>query len=496
MRGLSPGTVLRVGFAVLLAATLADAQGAASDVGPIAGCYAVELGAWSDPFPSGSPASHQPPSLIRLDTARLAGRSGHPSDQYRVEPSFTVPGSQRVSIGRWVIVGDSARVSWSNGFSAGVLVASLQAVRGIDAGFHADGVMTASVVLPVERYPDNPAVANAAERQLASMRAAPGLTAVGGTFAIPFGGTREATVVAPEDFQPRADASFVVPLLTTATPGYFDAMGIPVVSGRAFDNRDQSDAPQVAIVDRRLADLFWPGQDPVGKRVYFPQSTSEPGITGTTQLYTVIGVVADVAITGLTPHDPLVGTIYFPVAQRPTRALVFAARSSLGTAAASREMRSAVAAVDPAIPVFDERLMTERLDNSLIARRVPMTLAALFGGIATALAAVGIFGMLAYRVTHRRRETSIRVALGSTPSRIVTMMLWDTVRVVVPGLAAGCVLVAALSPVLRSMLFGVHPMEPSVLALAAALLIACALAAALVPALRASRADPATALGE
>jgi predicted permease len=189
----------------------------------------------------------------------------------------------------------------------GLLVASFRAVLGVAPGFESTGVATASVTLPAARYADNAALAAGTERLLARVRALAGVTAAGAVTSIPFGETFNSSVVIPEGYVPTAGESLLAPLQVVASDGYFEAMRIPLVRGRYFEPSDDRTRAPVAIVDERLAERFWPEQDPIGRRMYLTQSSPNPtAVSENTQFITVVGVVREVPLTGLAPRNPMV----------------------------------------------------------------------------------------------------------------------------------------------------------------------------------------------
>lgn len=380
---------------------------------------------------------------------------------------------------------------------AGLLVASFRAVLAINPGFDTSHVATASLSLPFAQYTDNEDVVAVTDRLLAGIRALPGVTAAGVTSGVPFGDNFNSSVIIPEGYHAKPGESVISPLQIAVTGGYFDAMRVPLKSGRVFDARDAANAGPVVIVDERLAKRFWPNQDAVGRRVYLPQAAEEVVTPPpTTRWITVVGVVKNGELTGLAPEHPLFGTYYFPQAQVAQRSLMFAVRTDGDPQALVPALRKAVAAVDASLPLFGVQTMDERLETSLVPRRLPMMLAMAFGLVALFLAGVGIYGVLAYRVAQRRREIGIRLALGSTAREILGLVLRDGTRIIAVGLAIGALGLVAVTKVLGRLLYGVQPTDPAVIGLVVVVLSAVALVATLIPARRAARVDPVSALSE
>jgi predicted permease len=281
------------------------------------------------------------------------------------------------------------------------------------------------------------------------------------------------------------------------SPGYFESMGIPLKRGRAFTASDDERAPKVVMIDERLANRFWKGQDPVGRRMWKPDSAEElskgPGPKST--FYTVVGVVGNIRLTGLTEKEP-VGAYYFPFAQYVGRSMVLTTRGSGDPAALTGSIRAIVREIDPELPFSNVMPMQQRVDHSLVSRRTPMLLATLFGGIALFLAAIGIYGVLAYQVAQRRKEIGIRLALGSDGRRIFSLIVSEGLRLLAAGVGVGLAGAFAIRTAVATQLYGVQPMDPIVLALVVAVLGVVAFLACAVPARRAARIDPLVALTE
>src|SRR5258708_26466295 len=220
-------------------------------------------------------------------------------------------------------------------------------------------------------------------------------------------------------------------------------MSIPLKRGRLFTASDDERAPKVLIIDERLAQRFWKGADPVGRRMWKPENPEEliKGPGPKSRVFTVIGVIGSVRTTGLTEKEP-VGAYYFPFAQEAgPRGMTLVTRTADEPAAIVSAVRQAVTSIDPELPFFAVKPMQQRVDESLVSRRTPMMLASLFGCISLFLAAVGIYGVLAFQVAQRRKEIGIRMALGSDGRRIfgliVTEGLWLLAGRIAAGLSGG-----------------------------------------------------------
>jgi predicted permease len=380
---------------------------------------------------------------------------------------------------------------------AGLLFTSFRRVLEVDPGFRAGGVMTASVTLPSSRYTDDDALRAYSDEALRQLRVLPGVTTAGATDTIPFGDNHSDSVILAEGYAMQPGESVISPNQITATPGYFETMGVRLVRGRFFADRDGAAAQPVVIVDERLARRFWPNQDPVGRRMYRPTDINDMlAINKDTVFLEVVGVIGDLKLASLTEGKGLVGACYFPMAQDTSRSVTFALRSNRDPAALANELRGALARLDPELPVFDMQTMTQRTERSLATRRTPVLLSVGFGAVALFLSAIGIYGVLAYLVTQRTRELAIRIALGSSALAVFKLVLREGLLLIGGGLLLGTAGIIAVSRGLESQLFGVSPTDPSVLTGVAALLALVAVLACVLPARRATRIEPSRALGE
>jgi len=380
---------------------------------------------------------------------------------------------------------------------AGLLLASFRQVLAVDPGFNVDGVLTASISLPRSRYDDDPKLRAFTDAALARLRGLPGVAAAGATNTIPFGSNHSDSVILAEGYQMKPGESVISPSAVDVTPGYFEAMGVRLVRGRLFDARDGATAPRTIIVDEKLARRFWPNQDPIGRRMYLPTDiNSLTAITDKTVFLTVVGVVRDMKLQSLTEGAKAVGTYFFPMAQDTSSGLTFALRTAGDPLALIGSVRGALAEVDRELPLFDVQTMDARMERSLVSRRSPVLLSLSFGAIALFLSAIGIYGVLAYLVTQRRKEIGIRIALGSSASSIFELVLREGLLLIGGGFALGAVGAVAVKRSLESQLFGVSAFDPVVLAAVTAVLAVVAIIACALPARRATRIDPIIALAE
>jgi predicted permease len=308
------------------------------------------------------------------------------------------------------------------------------------------------------------------------------------------------SVILAEEAGADAGASVVAPHSITASDGYFEAMRIPLVRGRYFDRRDTATAPPVVIVDERLARRFWPGRDAIGRRLSRPSNPT--GILdllargSNTRYLTVVGIVANVQLTGLTTKDPPIGAYYLPYAQQPARSVVLAVKSAQDPETLVPALRSTLASIDRELPLFDVRTMEQRLDRSLVQRWMPMHIALAFGMVALFLAGIGVYGVLACQVTERRREIGIRMALGSSAADVFRLVMRDGARITVVGILTGFAGTIAMARLIAGLLYGVKATDPLVIGAVAIVLTIVAFIATWLPARRAAAVNPAAALSE
>jgi predicted permease len=394
---------------------------------------------------------------------------------------------------------------------AGLMFASFRQVLAVDPGFNADGVLTASITLPRARYDDDQKIVNFTHEALRRLRELPGVTSVGATDTIPFGPNHSDSVIFAEGYQMKPGESVISPNMVDVSPGYFEAMGVKLLRGRLFDDRDRPfeknattiggrpTGPASVIVDETLAKRFWGGEDPIGRRMYRPTSVTAgdlTAITDKTVFVTVVGVVRDMRLHDLTEGATSVGAYYYPLDQDVSGGLTFVLKTPGDPLALTSAVRGALNGLDRELPVFDTQTMDQRMEKSLVSRRSPVLLSLSFGAIALFLSAIGIYGVLAYLVTQRTKEIGIRIALGGSARAIFELVLREGLVLIVSGFVLGAAGAIALRKSLETQLFGVSATDPLVLGAVTALLAAVAIVACALPARRATRIDPIIALSE
>ena len=369
--------------------------------------------------------------------------------------------------------------------TAGLLVRSFEKLQQENPGFTAGGVITARLSLPDAKY-DQPAKRIAfADATLTRLRALPGVKAVGLTDVLPFTGNNSQgsysspdIVVAPGAPSPHGQQRVV-------DPGYFKTLGLTLLRGRLFTEADTATTQKVCVIDRVLADRYWPGQDPIGKRI--DRGSDAPN------LRIVIGVVAPIKFQSL-EEDVKKETLYHPFAQNAGTNLILVVKTDGDPTLLTAAVREAVRSADPEQPVFDIRTMQQRMDEVAQSRRAPMLLLSLFSGVALLLAVLGVYGVLAFSVAQRTSEFGVRLALGATAGDIATLVLRQGARLVLLGVGAGLAAYLALSFIIGKLLYGIAATDPATLVLAPVVLALAALLASWLPARRATRVNPVEAL--
>jgi putative ABC transport system permease protein len=380
---------------------------------------------------------------------------------------------------------------------AGLLFASFREILSIDLGFEPEGVLTASVMLPDARYPEDSDLRAFTQRAIDSIGSLPGVEIASLTDTIPFGGGYSDSVILAEGYQMEPEESLISPSRMTIAPGYCEALGIPLIEGRYFDERDTADAPSTIIVDERLARKFWPGRSAIGKRMHWLQGTDDIyAVDENTEWFTVVGVIGEIKLRGMVDVDERQGAYFFPYEQEVSSFIGLVIKTSVEPTQLIEPIRQRLAEIDPELPLFNTMTLSERISESLVTRRSPMLLTAVFAGVALFLAGIGLYGVVAYMVSQRTREIGIRLALGSPRQHLFRLVIGEGVAILLVGLIAGLTAIVLLRGLLASHIYGIGVLDPMVLLIVASVLTMVALAACGLPALRATRVNPAIALSE
>ena len=370
---------------------------------------------------------------------------------------------------------------------AGLLMASLLHLERGDLGLKPDHLLTYWFSLPEPQYTARQEVAFY-DQLLERMRALPGVQSAAGVWPLPLGGDN-ATVSFNIEERPAPQPSRPYARMAFATPGYFRTAGIPLLKGRFFTEHDDEMAAPVLIVNKAFADHFFPGEDVVGKRI-------TPGATGPGQkdesLHEIVGVVGSAKLFALDAEPKPI--YYFPYKQLAWMPPQVVLRTAVPPRTLEAAIRAQMAALDPLVPVFQVRTMDELLSTQVTEPRFHALLLGCFAGIALLLTMVGLYGVMAYSVTRRTREIGVRMALGAGRSSVLSMVLKQALTLVLIGLVLGMAGSWAGGELLRSMLYDVKPLDPTVLAIACCLIGLTGALAAYLPAQQAAKVDPMVAL--
>jgi predicted permease len=364
---------------------------------------------------------------------------------------------------------------------AGLLMRSFIRLQKVPPGFTTDHVLTMQVVVTGSKYHDEPVLAGFYRDVEGRIAHLPGVVAEGAVSALPLTGTVGWGGIHVEGYTPPPGRELQVDQRTASTD-YFRAMQIPLVAGRYFTAQDGPNVPQVALIDAKFAQRFWPHGDAVGKHLWF--DPKKP--------ITIVGVVGVVKQYGL-ETDGKIAT-YFPLQQEPDRGTFLVARTSSDEAGLSAAIIRDIHVVDPAAVVYGIRMMQDRLFDSLARQRFSSTMLGAFAAFALLLAAVGLYGVMSYLVTQSTRDIGILVALGARREDILVLVMRQGMQLALIGIFAGLAGAAALTRVIASLLFGVSATDVVTFLAMPALLTAVAFAATVIPAWRASSVDPMVAL--
>jgi predicted permease len=380
-------------------------------------------------------------------------------------------------------------------FGAGLLIRSAIALQQVNPGFDPHGVMSARIALPQASYGEPSRNVDTFERMAEETAAIPGVSHAAVTSFAAMGPGGGSNGLQADDGRAFDMKNLVPAGLRIITPGFFQTMRIPIVRGRGFDATDRRGGQRVMIISEALAARMFPGQDPIGKRIGCCEQTPDKQPLWKV----VIGVAGDVRSRG--PATAPRPEFYLPLQQTPDdawnwtqRTMYIVARTDGDPSALTAPMRAMVARVDPELPLYDVRLMDQRLAGTLETARFNTLLLSLLGGIGLLLAASGIYGVIAYFVSQRTQEIGVRIALGASTASVVRLILVQAMRPVAAGAAIGVVAALAASRVLASQLFNVSRTDPLTIGAVVAALVGVALIASAVPARRAAAVDPTRAL--
>ncbi|HET9513083.1 MAG TPA: ABC transporter permease [Gemmatimonadales bacterium] len=398
------------------------------------------------------------------------GRSGHASATRRLNDVFVVA---QLAISLVLLVG------------AGLLLRSFANLTGIDPGFRPANVLVGRISIPRQIYPEMAQVRQMAGQLQQRVQALPGVQSAGLSSTAPFSSNDNQQSLLVQGQEPGPDTPIPVASIRRVTPGYFEAVGTPLLEGRDFTPADGESGERVAIIDESVARRYWPGATALGRRI-------NTGAEDNPTWRTVIGVAASIRHQSLSRAPD--HYVYYPLAQDYAWTLDLVVRTESAPFGLDRQIESELKAIDPNLPFYDVHTLEDAVSRSLSTRRFTNRLLLGFALTAMLLAAIGIYGVMARNVTARIREFGVRLALGARPAQIQELVLRQAFRLVALGAVLGIGGALGATRFLRALLFEVNPVDPASFIAAVLLLTAAALAASWLPARRATSADPLDAL--
>lgn len=370
---------------------------------------------------------------------------------------------------------------------AGLMIKSFARLLGVDPGFKPEKLLTFNMALSPTKYSNDTLRLEAFDRVTAAISAVPGVTSVGATTVMPFGGSWSTGSFSVEGYQPPANTPSPWGDQRTVTTNFLTTLGVPLIKGRLLTDQDGPNSPNVVVVDEEMVARYWPKEDPIGKRITFNELTD----TNITWIQ-VVGVV------GHTMHEGLDGgrrvQLYYSIRQNPQGFMVMAVRTSGDPLAIVPQVKAAIKTVDADLPMSNINPMNQLIEDSTGSRRFSMVLLAVFSSLAAALAAIGLYGVMSFTVTQRSKELGVRLALGAVPADVLKLVLHQGMKLVAVGVGIGLTAALILSRVLQSMLFNVSATDPLTFVSIALLLMGVTLIATWLPARRATRVDPVVVL--
>jgi predicted permease len=367
---------------------------------------------------------------------------------------------------------------------AGLLIRSFANVAHVPPGFNPDGVLTLEVTLPPPKYADVEHVLEGYRELWTRLARVPGATAVGGVTSVPMSDMLSWGPIAVEGRVAPASERFINVDQRAIAGDYFGVMQIPLLAGRAFTDADTRGSPRVAIVDDRMARTLWPAGDAVGRRIRLGGIDANPNAAW----ITVVGVVGVIKQDALDAESRM--ALYFPQAQLTPRGIVAVLRTTGDPTALAPAIRREIREMNGNIPIYNMKPMTDRINESLARRRFATTLLSIFAILAAALAAIGIYGVIAFLVEQGAREVGIRIALGATPRGVALLVVGHALLLAGAGIAGGVAGAVLLTRTMRALLFGVGSTDALTYGAVVALVLVTTLAASYLPARRAARLDP------
>jgi putative ABC transport system permease protein len=395
------------------------------------------------------------------------------------------PSAKRVR--DWLVISEIA-LTMTLLVAAGLVLKSFSRMQALQLGYEPRNLFSARLELPWKTYSDREKIGVYTKALLEKVTAVPGIQSAGIGSNSPLMGGWQTGFWREEKGRPQP-SDMLNADLEVVTGDYFQTFKVPLLRGRLLNERDTKDSPRVIVIDQAMAEQYFPGEDPIGKRLGVDVGNDNESWV----MSEIVGVVAKMRFHAVDEMAPL-PVIYCSMAQAQRTSLGLFVRSSMSSAALSKSIHAAAVSIDPNQPVFDARPMLNRVEETWGAQRLLTFLFSVFAGLALVLATIGLYGLLAYTTLKRVREIGIRLALGARPAQIRTLVLSHGLQLLLIGSAIGLVAAFALSRALQSVLFEVKGIDPRIYLGVGALLGAATFLASWIPARRASRVDPIIAL--
>jgi putative ABC transport system permease protein len=377
---------------------------------------------------------------------------------------------------------------------AGLLLRSFSTLTRVAPGFNPDNLLVINLPLSRQNYEDDVARTAAVERILERVRVLPGVTGAAMTTMLPMAGGGATIHFNRAAYPPKGPDDYVMAGFRAVTPEYLGTLDVPLRRGRMLSERDRNSAPKVVVINESMARQYFPDRDPLGQRIQLGTEPSEDFPT-----IEIVGVVGDVKQSFEAGSK---AEMFVPYGQYPEPILVgmylntaLVVRTSGNPIEVTPSVRAAILEVDPGLPLVNVRTMEAAMAGTVAQPRFQMTLLMLFASIAVALAAVGVYGVMAYTVSQRTPEIGVRMAIGASPNQVVTMVVWQGAQLAVMGVILGLIAAALAAGAMQSLLFDVKGLDPLTFASAPLVLGLAALLASYIPARRAARISPLVALG-
>jgi putative ABC transport system permease protein len=387
----------------------------------------------------------------------------------------------------WLVISEIA-LTLTLLVAAGLVLKSFSRLQSLSLGYEPRALFTARLELPWRKYNDRDKIDMFARTLLDKVHALPGVQNAAVSSNGPLMGGWQTGFWREENPRP-SPSDMLNSDLEVVGGDYFSTLKVPLLRGRTFNDRDTKDSPRVIIIDQAMAEQYFPGEDPIGKRLAVDPGNDEEGWV----MSEIVGVVAPMRFHAVDEMAPL-PLIYCSLGQAQRTSLTLFVRSTMASAVLERSIRDAVTSIDSSLPVFDARPMSDRVRETWGAQRLLSFLFSVFAGLALVLATIGLYGLLAYTTLKRVREIGIRLALGARPAQIRTLILSHGMQLLFIGSMIGLVAAFALSRALQSVLFEVKGIDPRIYIGVVALLFSATFLASWIPARRASRVDPMNAL--